>query len=133
MHKHFSVSCKQEVKKYCFQNWKRRAKRLAVKGPPGSNLASILSTESGKYKNPPSRSKFINKLGGRTQHQQASGVAASRQVTGIVQQHQQPVLHLSTPSGGNVTVSPQTPTDSKYGVYGIHTDDLIYIYRKVTT
>ena len=122
MHKQFSVSCKQEVKKYCFQNWKRRAKRLAVKGPPGSNLASILNTESGKYKNPPSKSKFINKLGGRTQQQQAGGVAASRPVTGTAQHQQQPVLQLTTPSGGSVTISPQTPTDSKYGVNAL-TDD----------
>jgi len=132
LYQHFSVSCKQEVKKYCFQNWKRRAKRLAVKGPPGSNLASMLNTESGKYKNPPSKSKFINKLGGRTQQQHASGGAASRQVTGTVQQQQQTVLQLTTPSGGNVTVSPHTPTDSKYGIHAV-IDDLIYTYRKVPT
>jgi hypothetical protein len=86
-----------------------------VKGPPGSSLTSSLNTESGKYKNPPSKSKFINKLGGRTQ-QQVGGVAASRPVTSTVQQQQQPVLQLTTPSSGNVTVSPQTPTDSKYDI-----------------
>ena len=103
-----------------------------MKGPPGSNVANMLNTESGKYKNPPSKSKFINKLGGRTQQQQASGVAASRQVTGIVQQQQHTVLQLTTPSGGNVTVSPHAPTDSKYGIHAV-IDDLIYTYRKVTT
>jgi len=106
-------------------NWKRRAKRLAVKGPPGSNLASMLNTESGKYKNPPSKSKFINKLGGRTQQHQASGVAASRQVTGTVQQQQQTVLQLTTSSGGNVTVSPHTPTDSKPGKAGLVTEPVV--------
>jgi hypothetical protein len=88
-----------------------------VKGPPGNSLASIVNTESGKYKNPSSKSKFINKLGGRTPHQQQTGgIAASRPVMGTVQQQQQSVLQLTMPSGGNVTVSPQTPTDSKYDI-----------------
>lgn len=95
------------------QNWKRRAKRLAVKGPPGSSLASILNMEAGKYKTPPSKSKFINKLGGRTQ-QQAGGVPAGRPVTGSGQQQQQSVLQLGTvPVAGNATASPLTPSDSK--------------------
>lgn len=93
------------------QNWKRRAKRLAVKGPQGSNLTSILSMEAGKYKTPPSKSKFINKLGGRIPPQ-TSGVSAGRTVTSSAQQ-QQPVFQLGAPSVGNVTISPPTSADSK--------------------
>ncbi|KAJ4450133.1 hypothetical protein ANN_01540 [Periplaneta americana] len=92
-------------------NWKRRAKRLAIKCPPGTSLASLLSMEAGKYKTPLSKSKFINKLGGKFQ-QQGGGVPNTR--PGANSGQQQSVLQLGTPSVvGNVTVSPPTPTDSK--------------------
>nr|CAD7601334.1 unnamed protein product [Timema genevievae] len=42
-------------------NWKRRAKRLAVKG----TRETPSSIDTTRWKAPPSRSKFINKLGGR--------------------------------------------------------------------
>ncbi|XP_021933163.1 HMG domain-containing protein 4 isoform X2 [Zootermopsis nevadensis] len=103
-------------------NWKRRAKRLAVKGPQGSNLASIISMEAGKYKTPPSKSKFINKLGGRIP-QQTSGVSASQTVTGST--HQQSFFQLGAPSVGNVTISPPTQTDSKPGKVGLVTEPMV--------
>jgi hypothetical protein len=67
--------------------------------------------EAGKYKTPPSKSKFINKLGGRIP-QQTSGVSAGRTVTSSTQQ-QQTVFQLGAPSVGNVATSPPIPTDSK--------------------
>jgi hypothetical protein len=91
------------------QNWKRRAKRLAVKGTPGTNVTNIPSMEAGKYKTPASKSKFINKHGGRGQQQQAGGVSAGRPTAGSGQQPGQ----IATSPVGNATVSPQTPADSK--------------------
>jgi hypothetical protein len=67
--------------------------------------------EVGKYKTPPSKSKFINKLGGRIP-QQTSGVSAGWRVTSSTQQ-QQTTFQLGAPSVGNLTTSPQTPTYSK--------------------
>jgi hypothetical protein len=68
--------------------------------------------EAGKYKTPPSKSKFINKLGGRVP-QQTGVVSPGRAVTGNAQQQQQSVFQFGIPSVGNVTVSPPTAADSK--------------------
>lgn len=65
--------------------------------------------EAGKYKTPTSKSKFINKHGGRGQQQQAGGVSAGRAAAGSEKQHGQ----MATSPVGNATVSPQTPADSK--------------------
>jgi hypothetical protein len=92
------------------QNWKRRAKRLAVKGTLGTNVTNIPSMEAGKYKTPASKSKFINKHGGKGQ--QAGGVSAGRPAAGSGQQQQQ-LGQMATSPVGNATVSPQTPADSK--------------------
>lgn len=67
--------------------------------------------EAGKYKTPASKSKFINKHGGRGQ-QQAGGVSAGRAAAGSEKQQQQPGQMATSPVG-NATVSPQTPADSK--------------------
>ncbi|XP_023703916.2 HMG box-containing protein 4 [Cryptotermes secundus] len=105
-------------------NWKRRAKRLAVKGTPGSTVTNIPSMEAGKYKTPASKSKFINKHGGRGQQQQRAGVSAGRAAAGSEKQQQQ-AGQMATSPVGNATVSPQTPADSKPGKTGLVTEPVV--------
>ncbi|PNF37371.1 hypothetical protein B7P43_G17281 [Cryptotermes secundus] len=80
--------------------------------------------EAGKYKTPASKSKFINKHGGRGQQQQRAGVSAGRAAAGSEKQQQQ-AGQMATSPVGNATVSPQTPADSKPGKTGLVTEPVV--------
>ncbi|KAJ9601651.1 hypothetical protein L9F63_000184 [Diploptera punctata] len=104
-------------------NWKRRAKRLAVKSSSASNTSNTLNTESVKYKSTASKSKFINKLGGRAQQQQQQQ-----------QQHQQQQHHHQQIQQGSRAVAGSV-AESKPGKAGLVTEPVVGpgLYKVVGT
>ncbi|XP_066994244.2 HMG box-containing protein 4 isoform X2 [Anabrus simplex] len=81
-------------------NWKRRAKRLAVKG----NREAPSAIDTARWKAPPSRSKFINRLGGRQAQQQEQQQQQHQQQQHHQQHHQQQRPQHSSP--------PVSPTEN---------------------
>ncbi|GLH07168.1 HMG domain-containing protein 4 [Gryllus bimaculatus] len=109
-------------------NWKRRAKRLAVKG----NREAPTATDAARWKAPPSRSKFINKQASRSQGQatnsQNESVALPTSIAGGGRQHvrQQVVTQTSNQNmTANLTVSPPENTKSNKVTSGILSEPVV--------
>ncbi|XP_063216157.1 HMG box-containing protein 4 isoform X2 [Bacillus rossius redtenbacheri] len=95
-------------------NWKRRAKRLAVKG----NRESTSSIDTTRWKVPPSRSKFINRASGRP--------PGNKPLTPV------PTMVSAPPVSTNLVIS---PTETKASKPGLVTEPMVGpgLYKVVGT